>query len=139
MSLQSASGSLYAFGALAFEGNTTGYVEDNADFIREIPLTPLTIDFPDSLMPTAPAKIAPENLATDQLLNPELSWTASSAPNYEYCIDTTAPDADQLTEDCDTGWESTTATSVALSNLFFDTTYFWQVRAVNSTGRRGSR
>ncbi len=87
------SGSLYAFGALAFEGNTTGYVEDNADFVREIPLT-ADITFPELLVPTAPAKIAPKTLATDRLLNPPYPGQPA-APNHEYCI-TTPPDADEI-------------------------------------------
>jgi hypothetical protein len=59
-----------------------------------------------------------------------LYWgTSSNATSYEYCIDTSNDTV------CDTGWISTsTARSVSLSALLNNTTYYWQVRAVNTAG-----
>jgi hypothetical protein len=76
--------------------------------------------------PAAFNKSLPTNGATNQLLNPTLSWGASSgASYYEYCYDTTNDN------DC-TGWTNNgTATSVGISGLSTGTTYYWHVRAVN--------
>ena len=79
--------------------------------------------------PAAFTKSLPANGATNQLLNPTLSWGASSGATYfEYCYDTTNDNA------C-TGWTNNgTATSVGLSGLSIGTTYYWHVRAVNCIG-----
>ena len=78
-------------------------------------------------VPGAFAKTSPANAATGAAINPTLSWSASSgAVSYEYCYATTTG--------C-TSWTSVgTNTSVALSGLANDTTYYWQVRAVNGGG-----
>jgi hypothetical protein len=72
-------------------------------------------------------KASPANGATGVAVNPTLSWGASSgATSYQYCYATTSG--------C-TSWVSTgTATSVSLSGLSNNTTYYWQVRAVNLSG-----
>jgi hypothetical protein len=72
----------------------------------------------------------PVNTAINQPTNPTLSWGSSNgATSYEYCLDTTTDNA------CNATWISTAAsTSVALSGLIPGTTYYWQVRARNSTG-----
>ncbi len=58
-----------------------------------------------------------------------LSWSASSdATDYEYCYDTTDDDA------CSAWTSSGGATSTVLTGLAPNTTYYWQVRAVNTSG-----
>ena len=80
-------------------------------------------------LPGAFAKTAPANAATGISLTPTLTWGASSgATSYEYCYDTSNDNA------C-SSWTSNGAnTSVALSGLSLNTTYYWQVRATNSFG-----
>ena len=75
-------------------------------------------------------KIAPANLATNQLLSLTLQWGSSSkATSYEYCIDTVNDGA------CNTSWLTNgTSTSKTISDLIASTTYYWHVRAVNSFG-----
>ena len=73
-------------------------------------------------------KTAPTNGATGQSLTPQLSWgTSTWADSYEYCYDITDDSA------C-APWTSTTNTSVSLSGLTPNTTYYWQVRAVDTGG-----
>jgi hypothetical protein len=84
------------------------------------------------LVPDAPAafgKTAPVNSANNISLFPTLSWQASAgATGYQYCIDTTNDNA------C-ASWASTGSnTSVSLSGLNPNTTYYWQVRATNPDG-----
>ena len=82
--------------------------------------------------PSAPAafgKAGPADGATNQPLATTINWTASSGvESYEYCYDTTDDDA------C-SGWISKgiSKPSKPLS-LAANTTYYWQVRAVNSGG-----
>ena len=84
-------------------------------------------------LPTAFNKTSPSNGATNQPLNPTLTWGASAgATSYEYCYDTSNDNA------C-SGWTSNgTSTSKALSGLSQNTTYYWHVRALNSIGTRYS-
>jgi hypothetical protein len=78
--------------------------------------------------PGAFNKSAPANGATNQSINPTLSWGASSgATTYYYCYDTTNDNA------C-TSWTGTSSTSKALSGLSYSTTYYWHIRATNSSG-----
>ncbi|OGN90455.1 MAG: hypothetical protein A2Y88_12405 [Chloroflexi bacterium RBG_13_48_10] len=79
--------------------------------------------------PGAFVKISPANSATNQLLNPTLSWGASiGVTSYDYCYDTTNDNS------C-SGWTNNgTATNVGLSGLSTGTTYYWHVRAVNIFG-----
>jgi hypothetical protein len=79
--------------------------------------------------PSAFNKIIPQDGATNQPTVLVLDWTDSTgAVSYEYCYDTTDDDA------CTT-WISTGSTSSAnLSGLSNDTTYYWQVRAINDQG-----
>ncbi len=78
------------------------------------------------------AKSSPANRATGQPAGVSLQWAASStAAEYQYCIDTTNDGA------CQGGnWVSTGANrSADLSGqLSVHTTYYWQVRALNSFG-----
>ncbi|MGA2503987.1 MAG: CARDB domain-containing protein, partial [Anaerolineales bacterium] len=80
--------------------------------------------------PGALTKYAPINGSTNQPTNPTLSWGASSgAVSYSYCLDTVDDDT------CNTSWISTvTGRTKALTGLVPGTTYFWQVRATNTTG-----
>ena len=59
-----------------------------------------------------------------------MSWGGSSgATDYQYCIDTTNNNS------CDGSWVDVgTNTSVVLSGLSYNTTYYWQVQAVNASG-----
>ncbi len=74
------------------------------------------------------AKMAPANGAAGVGVAPTLSWgAAAGATSYEYCYDTSNDGA------CDGTWASAgTATSVPLGTLNYDTTYYWQVEAVNN-------
>ena len=119
------------FGALAIlYDDVASYTVADKDFEEVIDLVspgPEIEDLQFDLTPSAFAKVSPEDEATGVELDPTLSWTASTAPNYEYCIDTV------LNSECDTEWISTgSLTYVDLSNLYYDTTYYWQVQAVNS-------
>jgi hypothetical protein len=80
-------------------------------------------------LPSSFFKSNPANGATRVSTSPTLSWGMSSgATGYEYCYETTDD------YPC-SGWTSNgTATSVNLSGLPAGTTYYWQVRAVNSDG-----
>jgi hypothetical protein len=72
--------------------------------------------------PSAFNKVSPANSATGISTNPMLSWGSSSgATSYEYCYATTTG--------C-TSWTSAgSSTSVGLSGLLNNHTYYWQVRA----------
>jgi hypothetical protein len=71
-------------------------------------------------------KASPANNASGQPTSLTLSWgTSSGAASYEYCYGTVNP--------C-SNWASTDETSAFISGLNNDTTYYWQVRAINSGG-----
>jgi hypothetical protein len=84
--------------------------------------------FTTGTVPGAFNKTWPSNGRTGQPINPTLYWgTSSGATSYEYCIATS-------TVGC-TNWTSTgTNKLVTLSDLNQNTTYYWQVRAINSFG-----
>lgn len=122
------------FGALAilYSGDGPIMVADK-DFIKEISLIDPGFDSMFDLIPSAFNKTGPFDDAADVELDPTLSWSASSAPNYEYCIDVSPPDLDPATDDCETEWINVGSnTNVILSNLMYETTYYWQVRSLNS-------
>jgi predicted outer membrane repeat protein len=78
--------------------------------------------------PAAFEKLAPTDAEADVSLSPALSWqTSSGATSYEYCY-SSAPGP------C-TKWNSVGSdTSVVLSGLAPNYTYYWQARAVNPGG-----
>ncbi len=75
-------------------------------------------------------KSGPANGATGLGVATQMSWGASAgATSYEYCFDTIDNDT------CDDAWSSTgTNTFVVEGGLPYNTTYYWQVRAMNGTG-----
>ena len=78
-------------------------------------------------IPGAFVKSAPSNGATGQSATPTLKWGASAGTTrYEYCYGKTKP--------CSNWTTNGTATSKVLSNLAANTTYYWNVRAVNANG-----
>jgi hypothetical protein len=85
--------------------------------------------FTVGLLPGAFSKTSPADGAINQPVSLSLSWgTSSGATSYEYCYDSSDDDA------CTT-WVSTgTATSAPISGLAYATSYYWQVRALNSMG-----
>ena len=74
-------------------------------------------------------KLSPIDGATDQPTSLTLDWDESLGVGfYEYCYDTSDDDA------CST-WVSTGLNSSAdIDGLDYDTTYYWQVRAINDYG-----
>jgi Right handed beta helix region/Ser-Thr-rich glycosyl-phosphatidyl-inositol-anchored membrane family/Fibronectin type III domain len=85
---------------------------------------------PTPVLPGAFNKSSPANNSLKQPTNPILKWSASAhATSYQYCYDTTNDNT------CTTSWISNgTSTSASLSGLLPNTTYYWQVRAVNAAG-----
>jgi hypothetical protein len=84
----------------------------------------------NSSLPGSFNKLTPADGQTNQSVNDlALTWSTSSlATSYEYCYDTVNNNT------CDTSWTSASGLSASVSGLSYDTTYFWQVRAVNSSG-----
>jgi len=87
-------------------------------------------------LPLAPKLGAPNNNATNAFVNPFFQWyTACSARTYELQVSTSSTFATLALSR--SGIDSTyhEIRSVATSNhLLSNTTYFWRVRAINSTG-----
>lgn len=81
-------------------------------------------------LPGAFAKSTPKNNAKNLATAVSIGWTASAnASSYEYCYDTSNNSA------CNGTWVSTgTARSASVTALARNTTYYWQVRAVNAAG-----
>jgi len=85
--------------------------------------------FTTGVMPGAFAKSLPTNSAPDQPLNATLSWSESNgAEKYQYCLVTTS------NNHCPTSKWTDASTTVSLSGLDQNQTYYWQVRAVNNIG-----
>lgn len=86
-------------------------------------------NFKTGALPSAFVKSSPANSATNQPLSLSLSWAASAgAVTYEVCHDSTNDNA------CTPWVNNGTSTSLLLSGLSGDTTYYWHVRAINSIG-----
>ncbi len=80
-------------------------------------------------LPGSFGKLSPSNGAGNQPLSVTLSWSGSTgASGYEYCYDTTNDNA------CSNWMANGTGTSVVVSGLAENTSYYWQVRAENSGG-----
>jgi hypothetical protein len=75
-------------------------------------------------------KLTPANDTTGSSTTRTLIWsTSSGVTSYEYCIDTTNDNT------CTTTWINTGGSrSVTVSGLDPATTYYWQVKAINSHG-----
>ncbi len=72
------------------------------------------------------SKASPADSANNQPTSLTLNWGASSGTaSYEYCYDTANP--------C-SNWIPTSGTSAPISGLNNNTTYYWQVRAINAGG-----
>lgn len=85
----------------------------------------------DTGKPDSVNKTAPTNAAIITTTSATLTWDAVlNTSDYEYCIATSAAEC--------TSWTSTmtsgTPTSVTVTDLSYDTTYYWQVRTTNSAG-----
>ncbi len=80
--------------------------------------------------PGAFNKTSPANGATGRPFNVWIAWSSSvGADSYEYCYDTTVGNT------CEGTWTSVgPSTSTWLFSLDPGTTYFWQVRALNTGG-----
>ena len=77
-------------------------------------------------VPVAFNKLVPSNGSTGVDLNTTLSWNSSTyAASYQYCYD--AIDDNK----CNRAWVTVTSPSADISNLGANTTYYWQVRALN--------
>jgi hypothetical protein len=80
-----------------------------------------------SAPPGAFGKVTPGAGATGQATNVTLGWGASSgATSYEYCLDATNNAA------CDGAWQPASS-GVTVGGLPAGTTFYWQVRARNSS------
>lgn len=80
--------------------------------------------------PTPFAKSSPTTASTIKSASTTLLWAASTyADSYEYCIATSATT-------CTTWISTSTTTSATISGLAHNTTYYWQVRAINAAGHR---
>jgi thermitase len=85
--------------------------------------------FTTGILPATFNKETPADENIDTSLTPTLSWINSDgAASYQYCIDTIDNDS------CDANWSTTANTSIVAALLNPTTTYYWQVKAVNSAG-----
>ena len=109
--------------ARVLDGNADG------DSIVDIGADEFPLLAPPSV-PGAFGKSAPGNPSPVTAAGVSLRWSASSgATGYEYCFDTIDDGA------CGTIWlPAWNHTDVTLPDLTGSTTYFWQVRANNSSG-----
>ena len=104
----------------AVAGSGATYADNNNWWIMSIS---------DAGPPVPFNKTGPSNGAVGISTSPTLSWASSwRASEYQYCYDTSNNDA------CDGSWLTTTATSKVLPVLAKNTTFYWQVQAVNWTG-----
>jgi hypothetical protein len=100
---------------------------------NEIPSYQITLDVTACETPPNPPgsfnKNTPSNGVTNQSINPTLSWgTSSGTTTYYYCYDTSNDDA------CSNWTSNGSSTSINLNGLTYSTTYYWHVRAANSSG-----
>jgi hypothetical protein len=85
--------------------------------------------FIDQGQPNSFDKLTPTTNTTINTSTLSLTWQpALNATSYEYCYATSI--------DTCTAWTSTTNTNANLVSLTHNTTYYWQVRALNAAGTR---
>jgi serine protease len=115
--------------ARAFPGSSTCTIAIcGAGIIDAAAAVTLAVNPPPLPAPGAFNKTSPSNGANRVRRPATIAWGASAgATNYQYCIDTTTNST------CDTSWVSLNGTS-ASPTLNAGTTYYWQVRAVNTAG-----
>ena len=84
--------------------------------------------------PAAFGKIGLKNVSVKQAVNPLLNWNQSTgADSYVYCLDSSNNNS------CDSNWINVgSASSIQLSSLAYNSTYYWQVRAKNVNGETAS-
>ncbi len=78
------------------------------------------------LPPASFSKISPAHLSTNVSTNPTLTWESTlGAAHYEVCWSVSTACGD---------WRGTYETSMTISGLQPNTSYYWQVRAVSAAG-----
>jgi len=110
-------GATYYWHVRAINGNGTTFSNGNAS---------ATWSFTTAAnAPGAFTKNSPSNGATVQSISSTLQWSSSKeASYYEYCYGIASP--------CTNWTNNNLTTSVSLSGLKANTTYYWDVRAVNA-------
>ena len=115
------------FTVSATDGTTTGTQELSITIVA-------ATSQPPQMGPEVFSKSSPSNGATNiNKNNAQLFWTASAgADRYEVCW---SVNSGSCSGSSSSGWTDTgTSTSVKLPKLSGNTTFYWQVRAVNSSG-----
>jgi hypothetical protein len=120
VSSASVPGDLFKAAVHMFDGNSFPWLVPSVQVL----VYPPSLPAPGAFNKTSPTHNATKSTSLT------LVWAASSDVSYyQYCIDTINDSS------CNTSWTSTgTSTSKALSGLAAGSTYFWQVRAVNTSG-----
>lgn len=85
--------------------------------------------FTTVVLPGVFGKLSPaQNAAGQPINNTVLSWNISTnITGYSYCVSTSEAV-------CTGTWQPTTATSATVTGLAYNTSYFWQVRAISTGG-----
>ena len=96
---------------------------------------PTAWSFTISQIPVGFNKASPTSGSTGVATLPTLTWNSSSnAVSYDYCVSTSSSSCTGSGTGIGT-WINKVGTSVTLTNaLTINTTYYWQVRAVNPAG-----
>jgi len=103
---------------MTWGGSYSGMEMQSVSIVNLVPIT--------TGVPAAFSKSSPTNGATGQAISLALSWTPTTpVTEYQYCISTA--------QGCDSWTSVGNTTSVTASGLSYATTYYWQVRAWNSS------